>query len=611
MGFGVRRATALLIAAILAAPAWVGAQKSPATADAPPVAPATTLRAFKSDLRSVPALAGVPVGRVDALLEDARLSRGATRYETRAGTSAGVVIGQSPAAGTLVKIGSAVDVVISVAPPTPDRTTRDRSTTQSGADPTAALFELLRQGASKAVPAERPPEPAPDRTAPGSRTAPQPEPLPEKRPAPPEPRPPPPEPRPPPPEPRPPPPEPSVAVPDLVGRTLASQAASLRKLRLGVDSLTERYSAEPPGVVLAQKPAAGTQVKPGSMIGVVTSRGPPPRVVVPDVVGVDEAVAHARLAERKLPFEARESASTQADGVVLAQTPAAGTEVAPGTTVQLRVSDGSLVEVPALVGESAETAADAIARAGLRGAPETRESPAPPGQVIAQDPRAGSPARRGSTVRYWSAVAQRVPVPDLAGLTLDDAVARLGTMLRAVPRLVDSKRVAEGRIAGQDPPPQTLVEVGSAVHVEVSRGPPPLADLQGLSPEQARDAAAETGSQLGPPQREFDAAPAGQVIGQSPPPGTRLPPGSTVTIIVSRGPLWPWLAGGAAALALVLAGAAAALWTPVRYRVRFEPVASRTLSAAAVQVDGPALALRARLERGAPTWVQTAEGDPR
>lgn len=593
MGTRYRSLPALLIAAALAAPGWVGAQRTSGTADGPPVS-ATTVRSFKSDLRTVPRLEGVPAGRVDTLLEEARLVRGATRYESRSG-SAGIVVGQSPAAGTPVKIGSPVDVVISVAPPDAERTppARDRSTSRPSVDPLGALLGRMLQEAMKPPPTPPQPEPLPatPERVPGARTTPErPAEPPPERPA----------------DTRPATPERSVTVPNLIGRTLASQAPLLRERRLGVDAVTERDSAEPVGVVLAQRPAAGTQVRPGSMVSVAVSRGPPPRVTVPDVVGIAESVAHARLADRKLPFEARAVASTRAEGVVLAQSPAAGSEVAPGTTVRLQVSDGSLVAVPALVGESAELAGDALARVGLRGEVETRESQAPPGQVLDQQPNAGSTARRGSTVRYWAAAAAQVTVPDVTGLALDEAVERLGGSLRAEPRSIDSTTVAAGRVATQSPAPGTIVDAGAAVRIEVSLGAPPLADLTGLDLDQARAAAAQTGARLADPQPAFDAAPSGTVIGQSPAPGARLPTGGTVTLRVSRGPLWPWLAGGAAALAVVAAGAAAALWSPVRYRVRLEPVAAGSSSAALPQAEGPALALHVRLERGPPNLVEQA-----
>ena len=570
---------ALLIAALAAWSAPVEAQRSTAVPDAPPAA--ATMRVPGSELRTaVPRLEGAPMARVDALLEAARLRRGATRYESRAGP-AGVVVGQSPAAGTLLGVGSAVDVVVSVAPAPPERTApaaADRSPAGPAGDPGAAAILGVIQGILKAAPPPRTAEPRPGVA----------EPPPAAPPAP-----------------------PSVAdwdvvVPNLVGQTLASQAALLRDRRLGVASVTERDATRPAGIVLAQSPPGGTRVRPGSSIDVVVSRGPPPRVAVPDVVGLDEARANERLAARRLPAEARVVASTEADGVVLSQAPAAGRAVAPGTAVQLRVSDGSLVVVPALVGATAATAAERLEAASLRAEAEARESDAPPGQVLAQEPSAGSTVRRGSSVRFWRAAAARVTVPDLAGLTQAEAIERLGTALPAEARTIDSTEVPEGRIAAQDPAPRTLVDAGTTVRVDVSRGPPPLADLTGMTPEQARTAAAQAGTSLGEPQRAFDPAPSGTVIGQTPAAGSRVPPGVTVTPRISRGPLWPWVAAGAATTTLVLLGAAAALWTPVRYRVRLE--ATPADRPAAEVADGaerrPALALRVRLERGAPMVVE-------
>jgi len=66
----------------------------------------------------------------------------------------------------------------------------------------------------------------------------------------------------------------------------------------------------------------------------------PPPVAVPAVVRLPGDRAAARRAETGLRPETRQTYSPFPAGLVVAQEPPAGTEVAPGTTVTLTVSAG-------------------------------------------------------------------------------------------------------------------------------------------------------------------------------------------------------------------------------------------------------------------------------
>jgi tRNA A-37 threonylcarbamoyl transferase component Bud32 len=67
----------------------------------------------------------------------------------------------------------------------------------------------------------------------------------------------------------------SVVVPDLVGRSLAEAEELLAERGLRVQTGAEWTSFEPPGTVILQVPSPGTDVEPGSLVGVVVSRGVP------------------------------------------------------------------------------------------------------------------------------------------------------------------------------------------------------------------------------------------------------------------------------------------------------------------------------------------------
>jgi hypothetical protein len=151
-----------------------------------------------------------------------------------------------------------------------------------------------------------------------------------------------------------------------------------------------------------------------------------------------------------------------------------------------------LVGVPDLVGLSSADATSRLDDLGFE--VETRQVDAPdaePGAVVDQDPVAGTPAEVGSVVvlhvarRPSASVAEAVTVPDLRGLALDAAVARLeGLDLVVATKSVVAEGFTEGTIVEQDPAPGSEVDPGSTVRLQVARAAPaapnPIAWILGL-----------------------------------------------------------------------------------------------------------------------------------
>jgi eukaryotic-like serine/threonine-protein kinase len=68
---------------------------------------------------------------------------------------------------------------------------------------------------------------------------------------------------------------PSIAVPDLLGMTIADVRTRLDMEGLELGSVTRRRTPDaPPGTVVAQRPAAGTLAAPGTVIDIVVARSP-------------------------------------------------------------------------------------------------------------------------------------------------------------------------------------------------------------------------------------------------------------------------------------------------------------------------------------------------
>jgi eukaryotic-like serine/threonine-protein kinase len=135
---------------------------------------------------------------------------------------------------------------------------------------------------------------------------------------------------------------PGVAVPDVTGQPQTSAANRLGQANFQVRTTEEASDSVTSGDVIRTEPAAGATAPQGSTVGIVVSTGPA-RVPVPDVVGNSQATAEQAISGAGLVASVQKVASTPtAKGVVSGQSPGAGTQVNPGSTVSIQVGDGTL-----------------------------------------------------------------------------------------------------------------------------------------------------------------------------------------------------------------------------------------------------------------------------
>jgi beta-lactam-binding protein with PASTA domain/serine/threonine protein kinase len=130
-----------------------------------------------------------------------------------------------------------------------------------------------------------------------------------------------------------------VHVPDVVGSTLEAAEATLTNAELEVGTVTKRVSStQPAGTVLAQLPTSGQSLRAGEKVNLTIAKAPK-EVEVPKVVGAAEAAASAAL--KHAGFTSRSEPRTTSEqsqvGVVLEQSPEAGTHARKGTTVTIVV----------------------------------------------------------------------------------------------------------------------------------------------------------------------------------------------------------------------------------------------------------------------------------
>ena len=132
-----------------------------------------------------------------------------------------------------------------------------------------------------------------------------------------------------------------VEVPDLTDMTASEARAALQKLGLTYEAGTAKYSDDiEENHVAEQSPKAGEKVAKGSKVVYYLSAGKE-GTEVPDVVGQSEGAATATLnnAGFIVTFEYKSSDSV-AQGLVISQTPKAGSKEKEDATVNIVVSTG-------------------------------------------------------------------------------------------------------------------------------------------------------------------------------------------------------------------------------------------------------------------------------
>jgi eukaryotic-like serine/threonine-protein kinase len=157
-------------------------------------------------------------------------------------------------------------------------------------------------------------------------------------------------------------------------------------------------------------------------------------------------------------------------GAVLAQTPLPGHEVAPGASVRVILSSGTLrPRVPDVDAMPVALATRALQAAGFDVVVDEGEGPA--GAVIRTDPAPGTPLPLPATVRLVvGRGATLLPVPNVVGLPLDDAVqAILDAGLQVGEISYGEGEIGEGGdVYEQTPAPDHLMPEGTRVDLRVN-----------------------------------------------------------------------------------------------------------------------------------------------
>jgi serine/threonine-protein kinase len=141
--------------------------------------------------------------------------------------------------------------------------------------------------------------------------------------------------------------------------------AALRAAGLTVSSSTKPVGAasDPQiGAVAGTTPASGTSVPENKPVYVNVVAG----LALPPLVGEDLQTIQGWAAQNNISIQPTQVNSDQPQGTIVAQSPAAGTPVKQGQTVDVSVSNGPpMVSVPDVQGQSCQQAQQTLQQAGF------------------------------------------------------------------------------------------------------------------------------------------------------------------------------------------------------------------------------------------------------
>ncbi|MFJ4967481.1 Stk1 family PASTA domain-containing Ser/Thr kinase [Streptomyces sp. NPDC088755] len=258
---------------------------------------------------------------------------------------------------------------------------------------------------------------------------------------------------------------------------------------------------------------------------------------VPSLLGQSQKAAEQRLADTGLELKGVERvfSDTVERGSVVGSDPASGDRIRGNGSVKLVVSRGpEIVRVPDVAGSSLGDARRSLKEVGLAPGMVTREfsQDVARGEVIRTEPRAGTDRHPDTAVALVVSKGSPVDVPDVTGLSVQDATAELkeeGLKVKVLPGRVHSSEAA-GDIARHSPDAGAEAAEGDTIELTVSKGPRMLdvPDITGRDVDEARTTLEEAGFEV-KVDRPFLSF-SDTVADQSVKGGEQAPEGSTITI---------------------------------------------------------------------------------
>jgi serine/threonine-protein kinase len=272
------------------------------------------------------------------------------------------------------------------------------------------------------------------------------------------------------------------------------------------------------------------------------------QVTVPAVFGRSQDDATSALKAAGFKVKVVSAENDAAAGTVFDQNPKADAKAHKGDTVTISVSKGPpQVTVPAEIGKNVDAATNDLDQLQLTVVTRGQTSDRPQGEVLDQNPQAGTSVAKNSTVVLTiSSGTGQTAVPNVVGRDSADAANILGQAgFKTTTKTQPSDTVDAGKVISTNPAAGTKAAKNSTVTMIVSSGPSPtttqattttvantatVPDVSGKTRFQASNTLSAAGF-----NPTFSTAncpsPGTTVQSTNPPAGTSATTGSTVTMI--------------------------------------------------------------------------------
>ena len=270
-----------------------------------------------------------------------------------------------------------------------------------------------------------------------------------------------------------------VLVDNFVG-DYYTELTNTRGLEIVVGSSRHDPNVEK-GKILDQRPAAGSEVVPGSKVTVIVSLGPEPQPdEMANLVGRDLQEAKDFLVTQGMnPLTTPEFSDTVEEGKVIRTDPVAGTPLQKGQKVEIYFSKGPLIkmeEMPYVVGMDYDKAYNLLSDLGFTTVTYKREeSNQPKDEVIAQSVKKGEPT--DLTVKIVLTISKgpqtvTAQMPNVVGMDYDaahDKLTDLGFTNVTYERVESNE--PKNEVVAQPYKKGTDLDVTTKIVLSISKGP--------------------------------------------------------------------------------------------------------------------------------------------
>lgn len=321
--------------------------------------------------------------------------------------------------------------------------------------------------------------------------------------------------------------------PAVVGQDQPAAVQQVIDAGLVPELTTAADNVVPDGTVSRTDPTPGAKLLRGSPVTVVVSTGRPMVPLIRAGSTVEQAKAAIKQAQLTPTVDAdrNQYSDTVAAGQVITTEPGAGSRLAISAPVVIVTSRGQRTEtVPEVAGKSSDDAQNALLARGFTVGQALLRFSAdqPKGTVLGTEPAAGQTRPHGSSVRL--VIADSLQVPVLRGVTQDKAVAQLKTdgFTVTIGTAEFDAGVDGGCVVRTDPAAGSRIDPaapGVTVIVSTAVTVPDLTTGTVSDAERTLAGLGLTASVSG-----WFAGQSSKVYRQSPDAGTRVEPGSTVTL---------------------------------------------------------------------------------